>query len=256
MSGCTLPHDSGSMAVSMMSAPLLILDDHLGVLVLDGLGQLAEHGGLSDSCHVLEADFGCAGLYQLIGYLAIVFHGMHGRGGDTQGGLWCHAGLESPFDTGYDVTGVVQSAEDTGDVDALCVLHLVLQSAHVVGHGIHAEGVEATVEHVGLDAHLVERLTEGSHSEIGVLARHQIHLLKGTTIGFHSGETAHVDDNGGNTLQLVLTGLELARTLPHVPVDETKLDFFLHKCFSCHVPVDETELDFLFHCYQFKIVID
>ena len=90
------------------------------------------------------------------------------------------------------------------------MLHLIHQGTHIVGHRIHTQGVQTTVEHMRLDAYLVERLTEGTHSQVGVLACHQVHLLKGAAIGFHSGKTAHIDNRRGNTLQLVLTGLELA----------------------------------------------
>jgi hypothetical protein len=53
---------------------------------------------------------------------------------------------------------------------------------------------------VGLDANLVEGFTECPYSQIGVLACHQVDLLKGSTIGFYSGETAHVDDDWRNAL--------------------------------------------------------
>ena len=188
----------------------MILDDDIRVLGLDSLRQGTQHGWLSDSGHILQANLLCTSSNHLVGNLRVVLYCMDGRSGDTEGGLWRHATLLGPLDTGDDISRVVQSAEDAGDVHSLGVLYFIHQCAHIVGHGIHSQGVQPTVEHVGLDAHLVERLTEGSHREIGILARHQVHLLKGATIGFHSGETAHVDDNGGNTLQLVLTGLELA----------------------------------------------
>ena len=90
------------------------------------------------------------------------------------------------------------------------MLHLIHQCAHVVRHRIHTEGVQTTIEHVGLDTYLVKRLTERTDSEVRVLTSHQVHLLKGTTIGFYSGETAHINNGRGNALQLVLTGLKLA----------------------------------------------
>jgi hypothetical protein len=49
-------------------------------------------------------------------------------------------------------------------------------------------------------------------------------LLKGTTVGLYAGKAAHLDDDGGNALQLVLAGLELAATLKHISIDETELD--------------------------------
>jgi hypothetical protein len=53
---------------------------------------------------------------------------------------------------------------------------------------------------VGLDANLVERLAESAYGVVGILAGKQIHLLEGTTIGFHAREASHVDDNGSDAL--------------------------------------------------------
>ena len=153
---------------------------------------------------------------------------MHGRGGDAERALGGHAGFLGPLDGGNDVAHIVQSVEDAGDIGALGMFHLIHKCAHVIGHGIHAEGVQSAVEHVGLDAHLVERLTECTDSFVGVLAGQEVHLLKGATIGFHTGETAHVDDNGGDAGQLVFAWLELTGTLPHVSVNETELNFLCH----------------------------
>jgi hypothetical protein len=83
---------------------------------------------------------------------------------------------------------------------------------------------------MGLDAYLVEWLTESANCKVRILTSHQVYLLKGSTVGFYSGETAHIDDSRGNAFQLVFTRLKLARTLPHVSVNETKLDLFL-----CHI---------------------
>ena len=206
----------------------MILYDDIGMLGLDRLGKSTEQGGLTDTGHVLEADFLSAGSYHLVGYLGVVFYGVHRAGGDAEGGLRGHAGSLGPFHAGNDVAHIVQTAEDTGYIHTLSVLHFVLQLAHVVGHGIHAEGIQSAVEHMGLDAYLVERLTEGTDSAVGVLAGKQVHLLKGTTVGFHSVEYSHVDDGGGNALQLVLAGLEFARRLPHVSINETELDSLFH----------------------------
>jgi hypothetical protein len=62
---------------------------------------------------------------------------------------------------------------------------------------------------VRLDAHLVEGLTEGTYGQVGVLACHEVHLFESATIRFHTGKATHIDNHWGNTLQLVLTGLEL-----------------------------------------------
>ena len=109
---------------------------------------------------------------------------MHRTGGDAQCSLWNHASGLSPLDRGDNITCVVQTTEDTGNIHTLCLLHLVHQLAHIVRNRIHTQGIQATVQHVSLDAHLVEGLTESTHRQVGVLASHQVHLLESTTIGF------------------------------------------------------------------------
>ena len=213
----------------------VILDDDVGVLVFDSFGQFAKHGRLSDTGHVFQTDFLSTSFYQFIGYLAIILHRVYGRGGDTQRGLRGHAGLKRPFDAGDDIAGVVKTTENTWNVHTLSVLHMILQLAHVIGHRIHTQGIQTTVQHVGLDAYFVEGLAECTYSGIGVLTGQQIDLLESTTVGLYACETAHVDNRRGYALQLVFTGLKLTRGLPHVSINKT-------------------ELNFLFHCNQFKLL--
>ncbi len=132
------------------------------------------------------------------------------------------------MDGGNDVARIVEAAEDAGDVRTLCLLHLIHQAAHVIGDGIHPQGVESAIEHVGLYAGLVEGLAEGAHGLVGVLSGQQVHLLEGTTVGLHASETSHIDDGGCHACQLILTGLEFTRRLPHIAVDKTESDFLLH----------------------------
>ena len=73
------------------------------------------------------------------------------------------------------------------------MLHLVLQGTHIIGYGIHAKGVQTAVEHVCLYANLIERLAEGTHGIIGILASQQVHLLKGTAVGLYTGKASHLD---------------------------------------------------------------
>ena len=206
----------------------VILDEDVGVLGLDALGQGTEHGGLTDTCHVLQADFLGTGSYQLVGNVRVVLNSVHGTGGDAERGLGYHASLLGPLDGGDDVTCVVQTAEDAGYVNTLGMLDLVHQGSHVVGHRIHAKGIQTAVEHVRLDAYLVKRFAESAYGMVGVLARHEIHLFKGTAVGFHTGKAPHVDDGRSHTFQLVLAGLELTRRLPHVTIDKAELNLLFH----------------------------
>ena len=187
----------------------MILDNDVRMLGLDGLGQRTQQGWLSDTCHILQTDFLGTGSNHLVGNGTIVLYGMHRTGGNTQRGLRNHTCGLGPLDRGNDVTRVVQTTEDTGDIHTLCLLHLIHQFTYVVGHGIHTQRVQTTVQHVRLDAYLVERLTESTYSIVRILAGHKVHLFKGTTIGFYTGKASHVNDDGSNTLQLVLAWLEL-----------------------------------------------
>ena len=135
---------------------------------------------------------------------------MNGRSGDAERGLWNHAGSLGPLDGGDDIACVVQTAEDAGNIDTLGFLHLIHQLTHVIGYRIHAQCIQASVQHVGLYAHLVEWLTESADCQIGVLACHEVHLLESTAIGLYTGKATHVDDDGSNALQLILARLKLS----------------------------------------------
>ena len=178
----------------------MILDDDIRMLGLDGLCQRTEHGRLSDTSHILQADLLSTSSYHLVGNTCIVLYSMHRRCRNTERCLRRHATFLSPFDAWDDVTCIVQTAEDTRNIHSLRVLHLIHQGAHIVRHGIHTQGIQATIEHVGLNTCLVEWFAECPYSSIGVLTRHEVHLLKGTAIGLHTTETAHVDDDWRNAL--------------------------------------------------------
>ena len=133
---------------------------------------------------------------------------MDRRGRDTQRCLWNHTCLLRPLNTGNDITGVIQSTEDTGDIHALCLLDLIHQLTDIVRNGIHTDGIETTVEHVCLDTHLIEGFTKSTDSRVGILTGKQVHLLKSTSIGFHTGKTPHINNHRGNAFQLIFTRLE------------------------------------------------
>lgn len=135
---------------------------------------------------------------------------MHGRSGNTERGLRCHAGSLGPLDAGDNVSGIIQSAENTGDIHSLSMLHLILQLTYIIGHRIHTQGIESAVQHVRLDAYLIERLAESAHGRIRILSCQQVHLFKGTAICLHTIKASHIDNGWGNTFQLILAGLELS----------------------------------------------
>ena len=154
---------------------------------------------------------------------------MNGRVGDAQRGLRRHAGLKCIVDRRNDVAHIVQTTEYAGDVHTLSVLHLVHQLAHISRHGEHTQSVQTTVEHVGLDAHLIKRFGKGAYRLVRVLAIKQVNLFKGTTVGFNTGEATHLYDNRCYAFKLVLARLKLAAALEHVAIDKTELNLTL-----CH----------------------
>ena len=188
----------------------MILNDDVGMLCLDGFRQLSEHGRLTDTGHILQADFLGTGSNHLVGNSAIILHRVNGRSGDAERGLRNHACRLGPFDGGNDIACIVQTAEDARNIDTLSFLHLIHQLAHVIGYRIHAQGIQATVEHVGLYAHLVEWLTEGANGIIRILACHEVHLFESAAVGLYTGKAPHINDDGSNALQLILARLKLS----------------------------------------------
>ena len=209
----------------------MILNDDVGMVLLYHARKFAKHSRLTNACHVLQTDFGGSCFNQLIRNRRVIFGRMNGASGDTEGGLRYHTAFLRPLDAWNDVAHIVQATEDAGDVSSLLLLHLVHKLANVVGHGIHAESVEAAVEHVSLDTYFVEGFTEGTNCLVGVLTSQEVHLLESTAIGFNAVEATHLDDDRRNACQLILARLELAAALPHVSIYETESYFLLHYVF-------------------------
>ena len=180
------------------------------MLGLDSLSQLTQECRLTDSGHVFEADFLCTCLDKFIGKLRVILQSVYRRGGDTQCSLCSHACFLGPLDRRLDITNVIQTVKDTCDVGALCMFYLVHQGADIVRNGVHAEGIQATIQHVSLDTGLMKRLAESANGLVRVLTGKEINLLKGTTIGFNTGKTSHFNKYRSNAFQLIFAWLELA----------------------------------------------
>ena len=206
----------------------MILDDDFRILVLDHLCELAEECRLTDTSHILQTDFLSTCSDELIGNVHVVLQSVNRRVGDAKCALRSHAAFLSPLDARNNITNVVQTVEDTCDVCTLLCLHLVHEGANVVRYGIHTQSVKTTVEHVCLNASLVERLTESAYRIVWILACEKVHLLESATVCLNTGKATHIDNHGSNALQLVFAWLELARRLPHISINETELDFLFH----------------------------
>ena len=206
----------------------MVLDDDVLLVGLDAGYNLAEAIGTTDAGHVLQTDFVGTSLDELLGEVDIVFNGMNRRESDAKGGLCNHACLLGISDRWNDVAWVVKAAEDTGDVGALLLLHDVEELAEVLGAWEHAEGIECTVEHMGLDASLVEGLGPLTNRTVRILTIEKVNLLEAAAIGFYTVPAAHLDDLWGYLNELVNSRLVLASALPHVTEDKRKLNFFCH----------------------------
>ena len=140
--------------------------------------------------------------------------------GDAERSLSDHACFLCILDRRNHVAWVVQTAENTSDVSALSLLHLVEELAHILWHWAHAQSVQRAVKHVGLDASLMERLGPFAHRLVGVFSVEKVHLLETTTVCFNTVETSHLDDSRSHFYELVHTRLILTSTLPHVAEDQ------------------------------------
>ena len=209
----------------------VVLNNNIRVLLLNRCYNRTEHSRTTNTRHILETDLLCAVGDKLFCEVNVVLGIVYLRIGDTHGSLCGHACLLRPLDRWDDIARIIQSAEDTGDIHTLRVLHLIHQLTHIGWHRIHTQSIQTTIKHVGLDTHLVEWFGERAYCYIRILAIEEIDLLAGTTIGFHTVKTTHVNNYGSNFCQLIFTWHILATTLPHVAIDKGELNFFFSHIF-------------------------
>ena len=200
----------------------MILDNDIRMLLLNHTGKLSQHGRLTYTGHILQAYLWCTGLNQLLRNGGIIFCRMYWRIGNTQRSLRCHPCFQCILYGRYNITYIIQSAENTGNISTLSVLYLVHQSTHIGRNWEHTYTIQTTIQHVSLDTSLLEGFGKGTYRFVGVLTIHQIHLFKGTSISFNTTETSHLHYYWSNTLQLIHTRLELTRRLKHVTINETE----------------------------------
>ena len=108
------------------------------------------------------------------------------------------------------------------------MLYTIHHRTNIVRNRIHTQSIQATIKHVSLNTCLMQNLGVSTNSLIRVLTSQQINLFEGSTIGFYTRKTTHLNKERGYTYQLILTWLELTRALPHVSVNETELYFLSH----------------------------
>ena len=105
---------------------------------------------------------------------------------------------------------VVQAAEGAGDVGALLFLDFEHQFPDIGRNRVHSEGVEASFQHVCLDAGLVERGGPAADGHVRVFAEKEVHLLERAAVGLDAVEAAHINDGRGDLHELVDAGHVLA----------------------------------------------
>ena len=206
----------------------VILYDYILLVCLDASRYLSQSLWSADASHILETDFVCPGVDELLCEIDVEIYGMYRRMSDTERSLRNHSALLGILYGRNDVAGVVESAEDTGDVSALDMLHLIEEAAQVLWAWAHTEGIESTVEHVGLYACFVKRLRPLTHCDVRVFSIEEVYLLETATIGFYSVKTSHLDDGWRYPEELIHAWLVLACTLPHIPEDQTEFYLFWH----------------------------
>ncbi len=206
----------------------MILDKNIRMLCLNTFRELTEECRLTNTSHILQADLLCTGSDLFISKFLIVVECMNRRGRDAQCSLRGHATFLCPLDRRSNIADIVQAIEDTRDIRALCMLDTIHHLTHIVRHRIHAESIQATVQHVSLDTSLVERGCESTNGLVRILACKELHLLKGTAIGLNAREATHLDKHRSYLGKLVGTRLKLTAALPHVTIDKTELNLFLH----------------------------
>ena len=123
---------------------------------------------------------------------------------------------------------VIETAERTGDVRALLLLHLEHQVPDIPRHGIHPQSVKSPFKHMGLDAGLMEGCRPLAYRHIGVLPKKKVNLLESASISLNPVETTHIDDRWSDLAKLIHPRDIFARALPHVPVHQGELYLFSH----------------------------
>ena len=206
----------------------VVFHHNVRLYCLDSGHDLAKGDRASYACHVLEADFVSACIDELLGEVDVVLDSMDRGVGDAQGGLGNHSGLLGVAYGRNHVARIVKSAENTGNIRSLSFLDLVEKLAQILRARAHTQAVQGPVQHMGLNARLVERLGPFPYGNIWVLSVEEIYLFEAAAVGLNAVEASHFDDNRCNAHQLVHARLVFAGALPHVPEDKAEFDFPSH----------------------------
>ena len=200
---------------------------------LDASHNLAQRLGTTYACHILQTYLVSTSFDECLGKVYVILHRVYWRMSNTKRSLCYHASILSVLYRRNHITWVIESAEYTGDVSTLSLLYLVEEFAQVLRTRAHAQSVQRTVQHVCLNASLVERLRPLANCLIRIFTIKQVNLLKTTTVSLHAVKASHLYYRRSNLYKLVHTWLILTSTLPHITKDQTELNFFCHLSLFC-----------------------
>ena len=181
--------------IETRSGMRVILYDDIFLIVLDTGTYLSQCLWASDASHILETYLVSPGIDKGLCEVDVILYGMYWRMSDAQCCLCYHTSLMSIFYRRNNIAWVVKSAEDTCDISTLRLLNLIEQLSEVFWARTHTQAVQGTVEHVGLDACLMERLCPLANTFVGILTIKEVYLFEAATIGLDSVETSHTDDS-------------------------------------------------------------
>ena len=140
------------------SCMTMVLDNDFRMFIFDSLHQLTQECRTSDTCHVLQADFRSTRFDELVCNVCIIFYRMTRRESNTKSSLRNHATFLSILDGRNDIAYVVQTTENTSDINSLLIFHFIHQLTYIGRNRIHTQAVQATVEHVGLNTRFMQWL--------------------------------------------------------------------------------------------------
>ena len=170
----------------------VILYNNIGVRSFYCFHNFSKHYRTSDAGHIFQTYFFGAGSNQLFRHVDVIIGRMYFGIGDTHGGLRYHTGSFSILYGRNNVAHIIQSAENTSNINSLSFFYLVHKFTHIGRHRVHAYSVKSAVEHMSLDASFVEWLCKCAYCIVWVFAKQQIYLLRCATIGFDACKTPHL----------------------------------------------------------------
>ena len=149
----------------------VILHRNIGMSSLDIRYNFTQRNRASNTCHIFDADFIGSQFDKLQRHIGVVFHSMNRRMSDTKRTLRNHPSFLCIRNGRGNIADIIQSAECTGNICALCFLYFIEQFADICRNRTHTESVQRTVEHMSLNTGFVERLSPFTYSLIRILTK-------------------------------------------------------------------------------------